>query len=267
MQSTPDDLPPVVLPDKRKDEHRRPREAAAPRRTPPRASGQSDRQDNQEAFDRYDAVLRFLIGATLEGQREFVNRLETWEQTLRPEVRQKLNAVAASPTERVRYLLIGLAFEGQSSLRETINALVAFTYRGQQQAWAVLDRVMDIPLLKPLKQRMERSSQGAQETIERLIWRGVWEETLGRDVARGALDEIVNEFVDYLTDNPEVNEMIQKQSADLASSVVIGAREISITADEKLEELVRTILRRRPRNQLRPRMNTFSRRIRRRTSR
>ena len=58
-------------------------------------------------------------------------------------------------------------------------------------------------------------------------------------------------YVDHLHDHPEaVQELVRGQSAGLAEEVANSVRQRTVSADELLERLVRTVLRRRPRREL-----------------
>jgi 16S rRNA A1518/A1519 N6-dimethyltransferase RsmA/KsgA/DIM1 with predicted DNA glycosylase/AP lyase activity len=57
----------------------------------------------------------------------------------------------------------------------------------------------------------------------------------------------VDGYIDYLTTNPEVQELVQLQSTSLATEVVEEVRERSVSADTFLEGIARSLLRRVPR--------------------
>ena len=63
-------------------------------------------------------------------------------------------------------------------------------------------------------------------------------------------DEIVDEFINRLADNPEVQELVAQQSLSLAAGVRDEVRERTVTSDNVLEDIARRILRREPRPEL-----------------
>jgi dihydroneopterin aldolase len=65
-----------------------------------------------------------------------------------------------------------------------------------------------------------------------------------------ALTERVDKAIDYLTANEEVQELVQSQSAGLIDEVIEEARERTVSADNFLEAVVRSVLRRPPRWEL-----------------
>jgi dihydroneopterin aldolase len=69
-------------------------------------------------------------------------------------------------------------------------------------------------------------------------------------VAGAALTERVDKAIDYLTANEEVQELVQSQSAGLIDEVIEEARERTVSADNFLEAVVRSVLRRPPRWEL-----------------
>jgi hypothetical protein len=86
--------------------------------------------------------------------------------------------------------------------------------------------------------------------VEAWIAAGRSEEQLSRALADEALHERVDNAIQYLTANDEVQELVQSQSAGLVDNVIEEARERTVSADNFLEALVRSVLRRPPRWQL-----------------
>jgi hypothetical protein len=63
-------------------------------------------------------------------------------------------------------------------------------------------------------------------------------------------EEIVDEFITKLADNPELQELVAQQSISLAAGVRDEVRERTVTSDNVLEDIARRILRRQPRPEL-----------------
>ena len=62
--------------------------------------------------------------------------------------------------------------------------------------------------------------------------------------------QIIDEFINQLAENPELQELVTQQSLGLASEARDEVRERTVTADNIMENLVRRILRRTPRAEL-----------------
>lgn len=78
------------------------------------------------------------------------------------------------------------------------------------------------------------------------------EEARSRALARVAFDKTVDQYIEYLTTNPEVQELVQTQSTGLANEVIEEVRERTVSADSLLEGMARSFLRRLPRRALPP---------------
>jgi hypothetical protein len=66
-------------------------------------------------------------------------------------------------------------------------------------------------------------------------------------LARFAFDKTVDKYIEYLTTNPEVQELVQQQSTGLANEVIEEVRERTVSIDNLLEGMARSVLRRMPR--------------------
>jgi hypothetical protein len=62
--------------------------------------------------------------------------------------------------------------------------------------------------------------------------------------------EIIDEFINRLSENPELQALITEQSLGVASEMRDEVRERTVTADNLMEGLVRRVLRRSPRAEL-----------------
>jgi len=79
---------------------------------------------------------------------------------------------------------------------------------------------------------------------------------VSRRLADETLEELVEEAIQTLAGNPELTSAIQRvvagQGASLTGTVVGSARELSVSADDMTEGMVRRLLRRKPRQELPP---------------
>jgi hypothetical protein len=221
-----ENLPPVVLPDKRNRQIRSVQYRPRPKR-----------ED-----DAFDSLLRLIIGLMLEGRTELDRRLEKWEQ----DVQRQAYQPAENTMEHMRYTVIGLIFEGRDFIESRLNDLEKRANNTQSLLQNVLKPLMN----NPIAQRVQRHIDNLFDNSNRLVRRGQREEYRSRQIAKLAYSDLIDDFLDYLSRNPEVNEMIRKQSADLASSVLSNARDVTISADDKVEAIARALLGRRPRRNL-----------------
>jgi hypothetical protein len=102
-------------------------------------------------------------------------------------------------------------------------------------------------MLRPVQKRIQGLSQRINADVDRWIRLGQQEEARSRDLARVAVPDVVDEVLEYLAENPDLRDLIQEQSVGLAGEVVNSMREVTVTADDVLERVVRHVLRRQPR--------------------
>jgi hypothetical protein len=187
------------------------------------------------------ALMRLLLGFALEGKDQLGSRLREWDRA---------SASASAPTGTAtapdlrRYTTLGMLMEAQ----ERAGALV-------QALWDVSDEMAarlgggasfllqrwPFQLLRP---RLLGLRRDFEEALDEWAALGRHEEEYGRRMARQAASSLVDELLDYLARNPEVRELIERQSASLAETAVDGVRERAASADALVERLVHGLLRR-----------------------
>lgn len=218
----------------------------------------TDNQQPEADFETSKALLRLLVGLTLEGTDELSRRLRDWEA----QVALK-SASASSPDttsgdmsegDRLYYALIGMAFAVRQRAEDNVADWFTLSGRAMQHMIDAADTLARNPLLrpfvKPVRDQAEALGQQLQGEVERWIEIGQAEEQRSRAVARVAVPEIVEEVLQELAKNPELQALIQQQSVGLAEEVVDSVREVTVTADAVLEGIVRKVLNRTPRQQL-----------------
>lgn len=229
---------------------------------------------NKSRSESLRSFTRLAVGGVEVGLDELVRLLQIWEAEIarsplptgqeavfgveaepKEPPQPTTSPLVAKPTDTLRYALIGLIFETQ----EQVTAGFQQAGRLERAASYLLD-----PWIKPLKSIYHsRALSPARRRYEGLIGRGEaemarWvevgraEEARSRALARVAFDKTVDQYIEYLTTNPEVQELVQTQSTGLANEVIEEVRERTVSADSLLEGMARSFLRRLPRRALPP---------------
>ena len=205
-------------------------------------------------FDPAKAILRLLIGGLIEGSEELTRRLHAWENAIQAELHHQAELdhldMSVTNADLVRYALVGLAFEAQERLREETIAAMHRTGDAIQGMVSALRPFTDNFLLRPLQTRIDNTLLKAESDIMRWIQTGYAEELRARLLAREATLSTIDDFINYLSANPELERLVQQQSIGLADEVVDGVRQVSATADDTLEGIVRRLLKLKPRSEL-----------------
>lgn len=205
-------------------------------------------QPGDERFDTAAALLRLLVGGAIVGSRELRLRLERWQQTVPdPSSARAVAPQAVSPSDALRYTLVGMMFETESRVRRGLSAMQRRLARASHEAsrfYATTMSDMRYTPLDPLRARFEEMVYRATMTLDRWADRGQMEEQQGHDMAQEAVVSVIDELLDYMARNPEVRELIEQQSLSMAETAVDEVRERTATADMWIERIARGLLHR-----------------------
>jgi hypothetical protein len=213
-------------------------------------------------FDLAPSLTRILVGLGVEGQRELLKRIQTWE-----EIAHSSNdplAIASSEIDAsdLRYALIGYLFETQQQLGRGTYKLLDLLDVSSRLAITSLNlaAVTLLPARRLLtgnryvQPRLNTASRQfdylvarGERELRRWQARGQLEDLPSRAMARHVVLDSLDEFIDYLSKNEQIAQLVQEQSMGLAGEIATEVREYSVSADNALESLVRRLLRRPPR--------------------
>ncbi len=199
---------------------------------------------NVETFAVLEAVTRLLLGGTLEGSAELVNRLRLWEEETAVS-RQNIPPTEEDTATQVRYALIGALFSAQSRLKKT--QLPLFKRAAQLATNSIATIITPAThnrVARSLDGQLNEWSQRGESILNKWVENGRVEETQSRAIARHATTETINEVINLLAENDELQNLITEQGTGLATEALDQARERTVSADEIAERFVRTLLRR-----------------------
>jgi hypothetical protein len=107
-------------------------------------------------------------------------------------------------------------------------------------------------LSKSLGLQYDAMQKRGEDRLARWIAIGQREEARSRVLADQTANQIVDDFIDYLGDKPQVQELIAGQTTGLAGEVLDEVRQRTVSGDSFLEGIVRAVLRKAPRAELSP---------------
>ncbi len=149
-----------------------------------------------------------------------------------------------------RFAALGLMFDAQERIARSsflLNRAIKVTGRLADLVFAPISNGgWFIPLNDRLKKLVERG----EIEVNRWIDIGRSEEVHSRYLALRVQDDVVNSWITYLTANEEIVDLVETQSASLATEVVEELRERTVSADTFLEGVARSVFRRPPRSAL-----------------
>lgn len=228
------------------------------------------------------SLTRLVVGGILTGSGGLAKRLQSWEDrvTAAQDVESPpLSGQNTAETSRVpapyienvapgdldaerteednpsnlaRDAVIGLIFETQDRIGQGMRTAGRVIRKADRLAAPVLRPVQDSRLLSPVRARLDRLVRRGEQEVKKWVEVGRRENAHSRDLADIALYETVDFWIDYFAESPEVVDLVTSQSISFAEEVVEEVRERTVSADNFLESLVRTVFRRPARAELPP---------------
>jgi len=193
------------------------------------------------------ATLRLIVGSALNGKDAYIQRLRQVQAAQEP-VTPETIVLDANETfrDQIRYLLLGALFETPDILQRSLVAVE----QGSSKVYGVLSKMLS-PLtnqwvFSPVKNRFDYAASRGEDVIDRLIMKGrVEERNISLIIQQKALDDLVNEFLEYLVLKTEVKQLILEEGVTITGDAVDEFREQSATVDTKLEQTLKSVFRRR----------------------
>jgi hypothetical protein len=204
-------------------------------------------------------VSRLVLGLLLFGGEALLSRLRSTQQRI--EASGELAAGDTIPDDETMahvlgYLAVGILMRGQQRLTRTVKRGV--NYSMNLAGWALdrSGRVADNRLTRPFRAPIERRIQGLMVEGQGAISDGRREVYASRTLTDETVDELIEEVVQAIAENPELTSIIERvfagQGVGMTSTVMGNARELSVSADDLAEGVVRRLLGRKPRRELPP---------------
>ena len=208
-------------------------------------------------FDAYLSLVTLLLGGAIEGTALLARRLEQLEAELRAsEDGPPAPGEIRSTADAARYLLVGASLAAADGLRrravrwaEASDMFLRVT--GSAVASLAGNRLTG-RVVGPFDRAFGRLAERGQQRVNAWVELGRANEPTARLLARQTYLEILDDFIDLLSQNDELADLVQKKSLGLANEVVDEVRERTFSADTLAESVVRRILRRPPRQALPP---------------
>lgn len=224
------------------------------------------------------ALLRTLLGGTVEGIERLLRTPvdNPGESSSIPDAEPP-----ADSADRVRHALVGLLFDSYGAARKGISTAGKVASAG----WSLVEPVA-APLLKPVKRPAdalverwvrigrdeeqrgrESAREVAQVPVEQVVAylrENPEMEALVKSQAEALLARLQDdpqvtslvrsqgdEYLDHLRENPQgVQELVQGQSVGMVNEILDVVRRQASLVDSRLEDVVRAMLGRRPRDQV-----------------
>ncbi|MEZ4515605.1 MAG: hypothetical protein R3C44_01795 [Chloroflexota bacterium] len=214
-----------------------------------------ERLEGDPEFDAYMSIARLLVGGAVEGTAQLSKRLQKIEgELMRAQAEEPKVGEINSTSDVMRYAAVGFALSAGDGLRRRFMKLLDATdffweATGNTVKPFTENRITGF-FTAPFERAFDSIVGRGQETVNEWVERGRREEPISRQLALETTSTIIEEFINLLSENPELAELVQSQSVGLVGEVVDEVRSRTVSADVVAETLVRRLLRRPPRSDL-----------------
>jgi hypothetical protein len=221
------------------------------------SQAQPDQPSELESED-LQLLSRLLVGLLLAGGDELLQIMRGLQQEIEADPGLLTPVVADDETtlDLLRYLAIGLLARGQKRVAKGVSKGIRLSLSATGWTLRTLDRWTDNRFTRPFRRPIESRLWNLEQETDLIIKEGRLEEQNARLLANRTVGEIIDELLDFMSENPDlaefIREMVGRQSVGLAGVVRDNARRVSSTGDYIAEGVARRLLGRRSRQDLPP---------------
>lgn len=207
-------------------------------------------------FDAYMAVVKLLVGGTVEGVAQLLTRLEAIEAEIRAEDDAAAIGEIETTADVLRYAVVGFLLSASDAARQRVMRWTEasdlfWRFTGSAIEPFTENRFTGL-FTGPFERMFDNLNRRGEEKVAGWVELGRQQEPTSRKMARLTYLRIVDEFIDHLAENEELAELVQEQSVSLAAEAVDAVRSRTVSADTLAERVVRRVLGRPPREALPP---------------
>ena len=191
------------------------------------------------------ATLRLIVGSSLNGRDAYIQRLRRLQAMQEP---LNTGAIMVGENETIRdqlrYLLLGILFETPELIQRGLGKSERVSSKVYGLFLRILSPFTNSSIFSPVKNRYDYAAARGERAIDRLIMNGRMEEQNSRLMTQQkAIDDLINELLEYVILKTEATQIIQEGGIGMASGVVDEFREQSATVDSVLEQKLKSIFR------------------------
>jgi hypothetical protein len=200
-----------------------------------------------------ELLAHLLVGLAYLGTDELLTRLRSIGRDVAADVEIYDLTVPddESMAEMVSYLALGVLLRVRRRLTGRVRRGLERSRRAARWALGTADRLTNNRLARPLRQPVERWLWATLLEGQQAIMEGRREAQTSRELAGRTVQEIVDDVIEAMVENPELmasaQRLMRQQSAGLTGTVVGNTRQMTASADDLAEGVVRRLLRRGPR--------------------
>jgi len=194
------------------------------------------------------ATLRLVVGSTLNGRDAYIQRLRL-VQSIQGLVNPDAITIGENETirDQLRYFFLGMLFETPDVLQRGLVRAEKASSKVYGFVSKLLSPISNSWIFSPVKDRYDVAAERGEKIVDRLIMKGRIEEQNSRLITQQkALDDLVNDILEYVILRTEVLQIVQEGGVGVATDVLDVYREQSASVDTVLEQRLKSFFHRIP---------------------
>lgn len=193
-------------------------------------------------------AIYILAGAVLEGSDELVRQMKSKQrEPITQDIFHGPKIPGETSRDLLRFALTGFLLDSSVRVSRWISAAEYVSNEAAGFLFSAFRPFTHSRLMRPARRRFNRLVDTGEKLVEGWIDAGRIRENESRLMARQAATIIIDDFIDYLSTNKEIRELVQEQGASMGGEALEEIRGRSANADEFAEQIFNIILRRRSR--------------------
>lgn len=206
---------------------------------------------SQEQLDETDLetvklAVYILVGAVLEGSEELARQMKSkMEEPTPPSIFRGPKIPGETSADLLRFALMGFFMDSSARVSRALSTVGQASNKASGWLFSALKPVTHSRLMRPVRRGFDQLVTNGEELVESWIDTGRVREKESRAMARQAAAILVDDFLEYLSTNEGVQELVQEQGISMTGEALAEMRKRSANADEFAEQIFQIILRRR----------------------
>ena len=207
---------------------------------------------------------RLAVGAMMYGIDIFKERTRTWQKPEKksPSRERSSSLIIEGESKDVGHgahshvhqrdeqavrTLIGVLFDTQKHLTKNVNTFRKIERMADRMSYPIMRGLRRQSIFKPAYRLFDRMVGRGESELQRWGEIGKIEEERSRELLKNATLSTFDSSIDYLSTNPDIQELVQYQSTNLLNDLIEEVRERAVTVNTVMEGWVRKILHLAPR--------------------
>jgi polyhydroxyalkanoate synthesis regulator phasin len=192
-------------------------------------------------------TLRLVVGSAMTGKDAYTKRLrhmQAMQETVKPDA-IVINENEAS-RDQLKYLLLGILFETPDLLQRGLETAGGVSTKIFGLISRIFSPFANSWIFSPAKEQIDSATSRGEQVIDRLIMKGRIEEQNSRRILQQqAIDDLVNELLEYVILKTEVQDLIEEAGIGVAGGVVDEFRDQSSNVDSMIDRKLRSMFHKR----------------------